>query len=105
MVPVDATLQGSARMPSLITVLGSCLVAASAAAAADRPANPAGEPWWSNPPTAASPASGPKVPEYGAAVAAGPRSKAEETAPPGRDGPVPEFAPDPPGARPSHTMP
>ncbi len=39
-------------MPSLITLLGSCLVAASVAAAADRPANQAGEPWWSNPSTA-----------------------------------------------------
>ena len=44
-------------MPSIIALLGSCLVAAgtiypwSAAVAADRPANPAGEPW-SNPPAA-----------------------------------------------------
>ena len=55
-------------MPSLITVLGSCLVAASAAVAADRPANHAGEPWWSNPPAATSPAAGPKITEYGPAA-------------------------------------
>ncbi len=99
-------------MPSLITVLGSCLVAAgtmypwSAAVAADRPVNPAGEPWWSNPPTAASPVAGPKVAEYVAAtVAADSRPKAGETAPPGRAGQGAEFAPDPPGSRGHDSLP
>ncbi|MGO9108763.1 MAG: flagellar biosynthetic protein FliO [Thermoguttaceae bacterium] len=92
-------------MPSLIIVLGSCLVAASAADVTDRPANPARDPWWSKPPNATSPASEPTVPEYGSAVAAGSGPKTAEIAPPGHAGPVAEFAPDPPGLRHSHTLP
>ncbi len=92
-------------MALLITVLGSCVVAASSAVAADRPANPAGPAWWSNPPSVASPVSGPKVPDYGSAVAAGSGSSAAEIALPGRVGLSTEVAPDPPGLPHSPTLP
>lgn len=85
-------------MPSLVTLLGSCFLAASAAAAADRPADQAREPWWSNPPTAESPASGPKIMEYGPA-AANPGPQVAKMAPPDRAGQTAEFAPQPPDPR------
>ena len=87
-------------MALLITVLGSCVVAASSAVAADRPANPAGPAWWSNPPSVASPVSGPKVPEYG--VRRGGRLGAQvprKSHRPAAWDSRPEFAPDPPGLR------
>ncbi len=104
-------------MPALITVLGSCLVAASgamyswSAVAADRPANPPGEPWWNNPPTATGTTSGPGLTDPGPAdhdqgdkapdtlPAAGSGARIAEVAPPGGAGLVAEFAPDPPGTR------
>ena len=89
-------------MPSFTTLLGSCLIAAgtmypwSAAVAADRPANSAGKPWWSNSPPVGSPDAGPKITEYPPATArSGP--KAAEIAAPRREGSLPERAPDPPG--------
>ena len=94
-------------MPSLITVLGSCLVAAgtmypwswSAAIAADLPANPASEPWRYNPPTAASPVSGLKITESPPTTAAGPGFQVAQLALPCRAGLVADSAPDPPGLR------
>src|SRR5580698_10506939 len=91
-------------MPLLVTVLGSCLMAASAAVSADRPANSGPEAWWSNPPTAASTASGAKTPEYGSAVAAGSGSNTVEFPTLGHTGPSGEFAPDAPGVRPPQTL-
>jgi len=96
-------------MPSLITVLGSFLVAAgtmypwSAAVAADRPpvgydrtsqaADPApGSPWWSNPPTTTPSADpeyrvpGPKVTEYAPARSSNSGPKVTDIAPPDRPG-------------------
>ena len=92
-------------MHSLIALLGSCLIAASAAVAADRPANHAPEPWWSNPTAATSPGSGPKIMEYGTAVAADSKLNATEIAPLRQTGKVAEFAPDPPGLRCPDTLP
>ena len=86
-------------MRFLIAVLGSCLAAASAAVAADRPLNPAGEPWWSNPPTATSPLSGPKITEYAPATTAGSAARAAENAPPRRVGLAAECLPDPSTSR------
>jgi len=85
-------------MYSFITGLGSCLIAASAAVAADRPANHAPEPW-SNPTPVLSPVSGPKIIEYGPAASADSKLNAAETEPHRRAGQVAEFAPDPPGLR------
>jgi flagellar biogenesis protein FliO len=79
-----------------ITVLGSCLVVASAAIAADRPADHDGEPW-SNPPTAASPDSAPKAAEHEPAATAGSGAQVTESAMQGRTGQPAELAPDPPG--------
>ncbi|MEI8375012.1 MAG: flagellar biosynthetic protein FliO [Planctomycetota bacterium] len=92
-------------MHSLIALLGPCLVAASAAVAADRPANPASEPWWSGPTSATSPGSGPKIVEYGTAVAADPKLNATDIAPLRPTGKGADFAPDPPGLRRSDTLP
>ena len=95
-------------MPSLITLLGSCFVAASVAGTAysavttysagtpysgspaDRPDPRTGEPWWSSPPSD----TGPKVTEYPAASAARPRSV--EAGSPGRGASPADVAPDPP---------
>jgi len=87
-------------MPSLlISVLGSCLVAASAATAADRPTDPDGKPLWLNPPTAASPISGSKAAEHDPAVVPGSGSQTTENAPLGPARQLAELAPDPPGSR------
>ena len=91
-------------MPALITVLGSCLIAASAAVAADRPADHAADPWWLNSPSAASPASGSNTTGY-AAAATDPRSQVTEIPPPGSAGQMAEVAPDPPGLPRSDTLP
>ena len=91
-------------MPSFMTVLGSCLIAASAAVAADRPANPAGEPWWSNPPTASSPAAEPKAAEYPPA-AARPGPRTTDVVRTSHVGQGAEFAPDPPGSQHHESLP
>ena len=96
-------VQGSANMPSLITLLGSCLAAAgtmypwSAAVAADLPANPAAEPWWSNPPPAVSPLSGPKITEHDRRRVAAAAAQGRGNRVARRAGQGAEFAPDPPG--------
>ncbi len=103
-----------------IVVLGSCLLAASAAGAAEPPANSAGQPWPPNQPPAASPALAPKDAEIGVAVANGPSArppesgigvatgagpKPAEIALPARAGAAAEYAPDPPGLRSPDALP
>src|SRR5580692_2876842 len=98
-------MQGSGTMPFNIALLGSCLIAATTAIAAERPANSGPEPWWSNPPSVTLSPAGPKITEYGAATATGSQSRAAESRPAERTGPVADFAPDPPGSRHSETLP
>ena len=101
-------------------LLGSCLLAASAAGAVEPPANAAGQPWPPNRPPAASPALAPRDAEIGVAVANGPAArtaeygigvatgaapKPAEIALPARPGAVAEYAPDPPGLRSPDALP
>ncbi len=101
-------------------LLGSCLLAASAAGAVEPPANAAGQPWPPNRPPAASPALAPRDAEIGVAVANGPAArtaeygigvatgaapKPAEIALPARPGAVAEYAPDPPGLRSPNALP
>jgi flagellar protein FliO/FliZ len=89
----------------IIAALGFFLAAASAAIAADRPATPAGEPWWLNPPSGAPPDSATKPVEYAPATAGRPAPKAGDVTPPPHADQVAEFAPDPPGMRHSDAQP
>ena len=90
-------------MPLLVSVLGACLVAASTASAADSPNGHAGEPWWSNPQSAA-PAGTAKVAEPISAATPGLAPKVADGGP-GRADAIADFAPLPPGSGSSETRP